>query len=1013
MYDSCMLFTLPLYGPKPHRAVLFCGYLLLVAVALFIAPYSLASPFAGHPPYQIYEGDSNQEPAPAYKLLFTKDHKPSQHTLTAIEQILDFYEHEFGWRLDTSPALILSSLNHQKSNAYATTRPTLLGAFFAGAAHNIDYMSTSSWLYLLLVHEIAHIYQLNLKSSKVSRVLFRYFGANPLGLLPLIEPNASMPKWLLEGNATYHESRFGIGGRLHSGHTRAVVYSLVANQSLSLQRLMNTHREFPFVQEKYLLGAMFFKYLADVFGSPKAHGVFKEYSKHIFYPYRLGGVFKKTFGLSLKSIWANFLKQTMPLALKQKQATTLKPVARSINSARMQKHKNEVLFLSQANLRAPFLLNRFNIETQTNTKTPSSLPVGKVFRYKNTFLAASNQYVGVNKKAFGLFGKKAAPKQFLNKFVYDHNGTATAYSDVSKALTQPALYVMQNAHAQPFGTNHSSAILNQQNEPIFFRQQGLKRFLHVGNKAVWSFKGFYAFPVDCTKEYIYFIASTPYGSGLFAFNLQRSHTLRVMESDLIVDAKHLGGEQFLINEVGPSGYNYYVARASKQKKLQEPYFYKDIPIAQPLHKTLAQEPKGAPKKPPAAISQGATPDIAEPTTPPLKTRPYKAREHLRFMTTARIKSHPNSEWRNTADQLLGPLQLVGGAEIALRSLDGFIVGAQVNSSDPLEYQKLQLWGSFYKWKKEHETHAHFSTTWNPYNTYFRLGGSWKKGRTMAQPINGGAAAEPKQSPPSEARGSLQNYQQWGLQFSVSRPLWQWPQGGIVASLGLNWYTAPPDSIWDYELNKTHLTYSWQAYSRPISGQILPWRSRGSTILARVWHYWPTLHQKEHEGVSQFAFRKNFSLGFLDFGSVWLDFLQSTPDQLYAGIKSIAPSKAAAQEPQSATHKLYSYSMCKKCDTAYNNLMRVGVEIGRSFETAWYSASFPISVRQQAVSIGTQSFRGSTTEKWPGSNLLTEVVLKHHIELLWGFKSPFSIYSFYAFNLNEKSHTTGTVASVSF
>ena len=64
-----------------------------------------------------------------------------------------------------------------------------------------------SWQRLVIVHELTHVFHLD-RSRGIWRTLQSVFGRAP-GLFP----NQYQPSWVIEGLATYYESRFTAGGR--------------------------------------------------------------------------------------------------------------------------------------------------------------------------------------------------------------------------------------------------------------------------------------------------------------------------------------------------------------------------------------------------------------------------------------------------------------------------------------------------------------------------------------------------------------------------------------------------------------------------------------------------------------------------------------------------------------------------------------------------------------------------------------------------------------------------------
>ena len=69
---------------------------------------------------------------------------------------------------------------------------------------------TDDWLRLVFTHEFTHIVHLD-RSVGWARFVRGIFGRMPIAF-----PNLYLPRWQLEGLATYHESALTGGGRLHA-----------------------------------------------------------------------------------------------------------------------------------------------------------------------------------------------------------------------------------------------------------------------------------------------------------------------------------------------------------------------------------------------------------------------------------------------------------------------------------------------------------------------------------------------------------------------------------------------------------------------------------------------------------------------------------------------------------------------------------------------------------------------------------------------------------------------------
>ena len=84
----------------------------------------------------------------------------------------------------------------------------------------------SDWLRIVFIHEFTHVVHLDRSVgwAKVVRGIF--------GRVPLAFPNLFLPKWQIEGLATYEESVMTDGGRLHAGDFRAIVDEAAVSKML-------------------------------------------------------------------------------------------------------------------------------------------------------------------------------------------------------------------------------------------------------------------------------------------------------------------------------------------------------------------------------------------------------------------------------------------------------------------------------------------------------------------------------------------------------------------------------------------------------------------------------------------------------------------------------------------------------------------------------------------------------------------------------------------------------------
>src|SRR2546422_3717576 len=117
-----------------------------------------------------------------------------------------------------------------------------------------------SWLRLVTLHELTHVFHLD-RVRGAWGVLQRVFGRAP-GLFP----NAFQPSWVIEGLATYYESKFTNGGRVRgSFHTQLLAADHAGGASRSPTNALLFTR-WPDGLAPYAYGSRFFNYLSGAAG---------------------------------------------------------------------------------------------------------------------------------------------------------------------------------------------------------------------------------------------------------------------------------------------------------------------------------------------------------------------------------------------------------------------------------------------------------------------------------------------------------------------------------------------------------------------------------------------------------------------------------------------------------------------------------------------------------------------------------------------------------------------------
>jgi hypothetical protein len=192
------------------------------------------------------------------------------------------------------------------SNGWATPLPYNLIEILAATPRAESMIgNTSDWLRLVFTHEYAHVLHLE-RSRGVLGAVGRVFGRNPF-----FYPNLVLPPWQIEGLATYHESTSpgSRDGRLNAGD-----FGMLARRAAGsgrfprLDRASNNVVHWPGGTSPYLYGGFFHQFLAERYGEASLTRLADATAGRL--PFLGSPAFKKVFGKSLGSLWADFERET-------------------------------------------------------------------------------------------------------------------------------------------------------------------------------------------------------------------------------------------------------------------------------------------------------------------------------------------------------------------------------------------------------------------------------------------------------------------------------------------------------------------------------------------------------------------------------------------------------------------------------------------------------------------------------------------------------------------------------
>ncbi|OGR31681.1 MAG: hypothetical protein A2005_09875 [Desulfuromonadales bacterium GWC2_61_20] len=151
------------------------------------------------------------------------------------------------------------------------------------------------WLRIVIIHEYTHI--LHLDSVFRGPAVLRHL----LGRLYF--PNAWQPAWLIEGLATYEETRLTSGGRGRSSYAAMLLrMATLEGPFPTLSQAAVFPDSWPSGETPYLFGVMFYQYLVDKYG-PDWPGAFSRRYAGRPLPFMVDSTALASFGSTFRKEW--------------------------------------------------------------------------------------------------------------------------------------------------------------------------------------------------------------------------------------------------------------------------------------------------------------------------------------------------------------------------------------------------------------------------------------------------------------------------------------------------------------------------------------------------------------------------------------------------------------------------------------------------------------------------------------------------------------------------------------
>ena len=182
------------------------------------------------------------------------------------------------------------------TNGYSTVFPNpTVTLYLTDGGSNLKPSYYDEWLRYVFLHEYTHILHLDTVEGG-PRFFKTLFGR-------IMFPNAIEPWFIIEGLATYMETKYGKGGRGHDPRWEAMLRMDVLEDNMkTIEQASVTTLRWPEGSLKYLYGVMFLQYLSDKYGEDKLTRLSQEYGDY-FLSYGIDGCFRDIFGKPLWVLW--------------------------------------------------------------------------------------------------------------------------------------------------------------------------------------------------------------------------------------------------------------------------------------------------------------------------------------------------------------------------------------------------------------------------------------------------------------------------------------------------------------------------------------------------------------------------------------------------------------------------------------------------------------------------------------------------------------------------------------
>ncbi len=236
-------------------------------------------------------------------------HRTAEKVVTHAEDAYSIFRKKYGFVASEKTHIVLRD-ESDASNGFASAIPRNAITLWLSAPRPQSTLGDyDDWLRALVIHEYLHIVQLDTIDG-VALIYNKIFGKT-------WSPNQAQSNWLLEGLATYEESKQTTGGRAKGALFDAYLRTQIQDGSEhSVDRVSNSPIAWPGGNASYLYGSKLLDYWLNKRGKAAAKKLIKLYGGKMI-PYGINAVAIKSFGRALPEMhreWIDYEKSRYSLA---------------------------------------------------------------------------------------------------------------------------------------------------------------------------------------------------------------------------------------------------------------------------------------------------------------------------------------------------------------------------------------------------------------------------------------------------------------------------------------------------------------------------------------------------------------------------------------------------------------------------------------------------------------------------------------------------------------------------